>query len=326
MQPDVNPAPEAPPPHEPVMVVETLHYLAPRGGYFVDGTVGSGGHAAAILEADENNHLLGLDRDEEAVEAAGRRLARFGPRVRLEQCSYADLEAAVEASGWPVVNGILLDLGLSSPQLGSARGFSFRGDAPLDLRFDRRQARTASEILNTYPADALEQMFRDYGDLPRARRLALAICDRRRTRPWARTGELAELAEQVLGRATGRHLPAPTLVFQALRLEVNDELDHLRRGLAAAVRVLAPGGVIVTLSFHSGEDGICKNFFRHEAATCVCPPGLPVCCCGKVATLEVLTRKPLRPSAAEVAANSRAAPTKLRAARRLPPPPTGAGA
>jgi len=223
-----------------------------------------------------------------------------------------------EQLGWDRVDGVLLDVGISSMQVDTAqRGFSHRLDGPLDMRMDRRGPVTAATIVNTWSEDQLTDVFRRYGEERRARRVARAVVTQREEQPFSRTGELAELLKRVVGQRRGPTLPPATRCFQGLRIAVNRELEELEDGLAGALELLRPGGRLVVISFHSLEDRIVKHSFRHEAATCVCPPGLPVCVCGKSAALRILTRKPLRPSADEVTMNRRAASAKLRAAERL---------
>jgi 16S rRNA (cytosine1402-N4)-methyltransferase len=306
--------------HEPVLVEPVLELLQPRpGGHYLDGTVGGGGHAAALLTAAPDAHLLGLDQDDEALAAAAARLAPFGDRVTLRRARYSTMADVAHQLGWNQVDGILLDIGVSSHQINTPiRGFAHRFDGPLDMRMDRRQSLTASGLLNHTSEEELARIFRDYGEEPRARALAHAVAVRRREAPWERTGELAELAAAVCG-GHQRSLPGATRAFQALRIAVNDELGELERGLRAAHDLLAPGGRLAVISFHSLEDRLVKNFFRDAAAACLCPPGLPECRCGKVVTLHVVTRKPIFARPAELAANPRSAPARLRVAERLPP-------
>jgi 16S rRNA (cytosine1402-N4)-methyltransferase len=228
------------------------------------------------------------------------------------------MSAALAEVHWEHVDVVLLDIGVSSPQIDlPSRGFSFRHDGPLDMRMDRRDRLTAATILNTWDEMELTRVLSEFGEEPMARPLARAIVARRQERPWERTSELAELAERVVGRRSSRSLPPATRCFQALRLAVNDELGELARGLEAAVEVLAPAGRLAVIAFHSLEDRMVKQFLRYEALECVCPPDCPVCVCDKTARLRSLTRKPVVASAAEIARNPRAAPARLRAAERL---------
>jgi 16S rRNA (cytosine1402-N4)-methyltransferase len=306
--------------HEPVLLAEVLTHLAlPRVQRIVDGSVGLGGHAAALLQRLPEAELLGLDRDAEALAAAADVLREFGARVHLLHSRFSAMTAAVDELGWAgTVGAVLLDIGVSSLQIDTAaRGFSFRRDGPLDMRMDRDDRVTAAVILNTWSEADLARLFREYGEEPRARQAARAVVARRAERAWSYTGELAELLEQVVSRPGRRDRQAVSRCFQALRLAVNDELGELERGLQAAVEVLAPGGRLAVITFHSLEDRIAKQFIRQEALECVCPPSCPVCICGKVARLAPLTRKPISAGAAEVARNPRAAPARLRLAERL---------
>jgi len=311
------------PQHIPVLAEEVLQAFAglkqPR---LVDGTVGLGGHSAMLLEQVPGCEILGIDRDDTALQAAARRLEPYAGRVRLYRGPFSALADFVAETGWETVDGVLLDLGVSSPQIDTpARGFSHRFDGPLDMRMDRRLTETAATILNTESEEELADIFFCYGEERHARKVARAVVRRRQEKPWSRTEEFAELVEQIVGRA--KHGPPPaTRCFQALRIAVNDELNELDQALEAAVRLLAPGGRLAVISFHSLEDRIVKLFFRHEASTCTCPPDLPVCVCGKQATLRVLTRKPFVASAEERARNPRSAPAKLRVAEKLPPAET----
>jgi len=306
--------------HESVLLQEVLTVFregAPRQR-LLDGTVGGGGHAAALLDACPGAELLGIDRDADALAAAASALARFGERVHLMQGTFSEMAQCAKELGWKSVDGILLDLGVSSHQLDTAaRGFSHRADGPLDMRMDRRERRTASGLLNQASETELVRIFRDYGEEPSARALAREIVRRREERPWQRTSELTGLIEEITGRPYQRGLPAATRCFQALRIAVNDELGELERVLPVTVGLLARGGRLAVISFHSLEDRLVKNFLREQSALCLCPPGLPVCVCGQKATLRQLTRKPLRPEAAELERNRRAASARLRAAERL---------
>jgi len=305
--------------HISVMPTQVLHFLAIRDGKrYIDATVGAGGHAATILAAADCQ-LLGIDRDREALRLAGTRLAAYGTRATLQHGRFSAMAELVARQHWDKVDGVLLDVGVSSMQIDTGvRGFSYRQDAPLDMRMDQASATTAAELLNHLSVDDLTQLIRNYGDEPQARRIATAIVTRRRQKAWERTGELAELLEGFGKFQQGRRsLVTVMRVFQALRIAVNDELSELQAALQAALQLLRPGGRIVVISFHSLEDREVKHYFRNQAASCICPPGLPRCCCQWQATLQVLTRRPLRPDAAEIELNSRAAPARLRAAERL---------
>jgi len=310
--------------HQPVLAAVTVALLmAGRHGpcRVIDGTVGDGGHSSLILQTNTAAEVLGLDRDAEALVRARRNLAFAHERVRLVHDRFGRLAACANEQGWRSVDAVLLDLGVSSPQLDEPRrGFSHRRDGPLDMRMDRRSGTTASRILNSAPEAELMRIFREYGELREARALARAVVTRREYHPLLRTGELAELCAAICGRTARRSLPVATLCFQALRIAVNDELGELAAGLTAALDLLAPGGRLAVISFHSLEDRIVKQFIRHESATCICPPGLPACICNHQPRLRPVTRKPVTADDQELAANPRAACAKLRVAERLAPP------
>ena len=293
--------------------------LAPRPGKrFLDGTLGGGGHSEQILiDSSPDGQLLGLDRDDEALSAAGERLRRFERRWVARQASFADAREVLGEIGWQRVDGAILDLGLSSHQIDSAeRGFSFRSGVALDMRMDRRQSLDAREVVNSYPAEELARIFRDYGEEPRARRLAQAIVSERRSRPFEKAGDLARLIERIKGRGRREHHPA-TQVFQALRIAVNAELDHLERFLEAGYEILEPAGRMAIISFHSLEDRMVKTAFRKWSRACLCPPRILRCQCGWSQKVKLLTKKPVVPSSGEIEANPRARSAKLRAVERI---------
>ncbi len=308
--------------HIPVLPDEVIDGLqAERGGRFIDCTVGGGGHAGAILEASApDGVLLGLDLDPAALEMASDRLARFGDRAQFVHASFARLKEVVRAHGFAGerswVDGILFDLGLSSLQLADAeRGFSFMADGPLDMRFDPTSGDpTAADLVNKLSEEELADIFYHYGEERQSRRIAGAIVE---ARPLHTTGELAQVVEQAVGRRRGRLHPA-TLTFQALRIAVNEELNAIRSALPQAVELLAPGGRLAVIAFHSLEDRIVKRFMRRESKDCICPPELPICTCDHQATLNVITRKPIRPTEEEVAANPRSRSARLRVGARRP--------
>lgn len=304
------------PPHTSVLYQQVLAALQPeRGGQYIDGTLGAGGHAAGILERSApDGQLIGLDLDRRALEVARQRMAPYGDRVQLFNRSYAEMEQAASELGWDGVDGVLLDLGLSSMQLDEPeRGFSFRGEGPLDMRFDQSQGETASDLVNGLSQSELERILREYGEVHRAGRVARAIVD---ARPIHTTRQLADVVARAARSNGGRIHPA-TRTFQALRIAVNQELETLVQGLQAALRVLRPGGRLAVISFHSLEDRIVKQYFRQESSDCICPPMQPICTCGHSATIREITRKPISPDRAEREANPRSRSAKLRVAERL---------
>jgi 16S rRNA (cytosine1402-N4)-methyltransferase len=313
--------------HLPVLAEEVLAMLAPRSGSLqIDATLGGGGHTERILEAAKpDGRLLGLDADPAAIHRVDRRLrAQFGDRLVLRQANFRELASVAPEAGFDAVDGCLFDLGLSSFQLADTeRGFGFRAGGPLDMRFDTSRGVPAAELLATLDAAELTALFRRYGEEPRASRIARAIVEVRREAPITTAEELAALVERVAPpnprhvARSGRPTHPATRVFQALRIAVNEELEALQAGLAAAVDLLRPGGRLVVLSYHSLEDRIVKRFFAAERRGCVCPPELPVCVCGRNPRLRLLTRKSVTPTPEEVATNPRSRSARLRAAERL---------
>ena len=302
--------------HVPVLYQAVLDGLEVRpGGRYIDATVGGGGHSAGILASSApTGHLLALDRDPAAVAAARRRLFSWGARVSLVHSSFARLAEVARAREFIPVDGILIDLGLSSLQLSdAARGFAFTLDGPLDMRFDPTQdTPSAAELVNDLSPDDLATLFFRYGEEKQARRIARAIVAER---PLQTTGELAAVVERTVGRR-GRIHPA-TRTFQALRIAVNDELGALEAALPQALEVLCAGGRLAVISFHSLEDRQVKQFMRRESRDCICPPEAPACVCDHRAKLRLVSRKPIRPTEEEIASNPRARSAKLRVAERL---------
>ena len=300
------------------MLAEAIDGLAVGpGADCIDGTLGGAGHAEALLQASSpTGRLLGLDVDPEAIERGRERLAQFGERVVLVQTSFREIEAQAARHRFKGVRAILLDLGISSYQLAPERGFSFLAAGPLDMRLDPKASITAAEIVNEWPAEALADVIYRYGEEPRSRRIARAIVS---ARPLNTTTELAAVvARAVGGRPTDRRIHPATRVFQALRIEVNDELGTLEAALPQIVRMLGPGGRFAVIAFHSLEDRIVKRFIQQESRDCICPSVQSTCTCGHQATIKALTRKPIQASEAEVRRNPRSRSAKLRIAERLP--------
>jgi 16S rRNA (cytosine1402-N4)-methyltransferase len=302
--------------HDPVMLQEVIAALNVRpGGRYVDCTVDGGGHAEAILSAAEpGGSLLGIDADPLAIEMSRERLARFGSGVAIVEGNFRDLNQLCRERGFAPVNGILFDLGLSSHQLASARGFSFRVEAPLDMRFGPGEEPTASYWVNEASEEELADIIWRFGEERQSRRIARAIVA---GRPMGTTTELAKAVEQAVGRRPGSQIHPATKTFQALRIAVNQELASLAEALPWAHGLLGFGSRLVVISYHSLEDRIVKQFIARESRDCICPPSQPVCTCGHKATLKPVTRGALTPSREEIAANPRSRSAKLRAAERL---------
>jgi len=302
--------------HVSVLVREVIEFLKPEAGKcYLDGTLGGGGHTEQILiESSPDGMVLGLDRDDDALAAARDRLNHFGARLRTRQASFATAGEILAELNWRAVDGAILDLGVSSRHLDAPeRGFSFRRSGRLDMRMDRRQSLDAYEIVNGYSAAELERILKIYGEEPRARRIAAAIVA---ARPVETTGELAALIARAKGgRHSDRH-PA-TQSFQALRIAVNRELDHLERFLENGYELLAPGARLAVISFHSLEDRLVKSAFRKWSRSCLCPPRVPACTCGWSRKAKLLTVKPVLPTVAEIRSNPRARAAKLRVAERV---------
>ncbi len=308
-------------PHIPVLYQEALEGLALRGGgRYIDATIGDGGHAVGILAGSSpDGTLLGVDLDPEAVAGARSRLAQFGDRVRLVEGDFRDLSHYASDQGFDPCDGVLLDLGMSSAQLGRPdRGFSFREAGPLDMRFSPRTKTTASDLVNGLAEPELARILYRFGEEPKARAIARAIV---RQRPVKTTEQLAGI---VAGVVRDRRQHPARRVFQALRIVVNDELGALEAVLPQAVSLLRTGGRLVVIAFHSLEDRIVKRFMKREAQDCICEPELPVCVCSHRASLRILTRRPVRPGPREVARNPRARSGRLRVAARLPGATSGA--
>ena len=302
--------------HQPVLYQEIINALCPRpGGKYVDGTLGAGGHAWGLLFASEpDGKLLGLDIDPQAIQIAKNILASYGERVIILQDSYQTIRSHLNRLNWGGVDGIVLDLGLSSMQLDNPdKGFSFRLEGPLDMRFDPNNSISADFLVNHLSERELANIIYKYGEEPKANLIARAIVQ---SRPISTTTQLADLIARVAGRkSTGIH-PA-TRTFQALRIMVNQELDVLQNTLPHLTSCLNADGRLAVISFHSLEDRMVKVFFRQESRGCLCPPRQPVCTCNHTATIREITKKPIRPSDEEVRVNPRARSARLRVAERL---------
>ena len=306
--------------HIPVLRDEVLECLKPSpDGVYVDATVGLGGHSLAILEnSTPNGCVIGIDADAAALAIAQARLNAFPERHRLIHGNFAQMAALLAHHAIDAVDGILLDLGVSSFQLDTPeRGFSFRHPAPLDMRMDTRQSLTAMHVVNENTADALAAIFKRYGEERFARRIAQRIVQARQQGQITTTVQLAEIVTMAVPPRRAARIHPATRVFQALRIYVNAELENLATGLEAAISLLKPGGRLCVITFHSLEDRIVKRCFQREARACICQPKTPVCICGHRPSLQILTKKPVQPSADEVRRNPRARSAKLRAARKI---------
>jgi len=305
-----------PPTHIPVLLKETMEALAVQpGGRYIDCTLGAGGHAAAILEhSSPGGQLLGIDADPEAIKIARARLKAYSGSTLLINDNFANLQAICLKYDFFPVHSILFDLGLSSLQLnGNGRGFSFQHDAPLDMRLSPSQEVTAADIINTSPEAELAHLIRKYGEEGYSRQIAHRIVNQR---PIKTTLQLAQTIERAIGRRRGRIHPA-TKTFQALRIAVNHELEHLEAALKQAINLLGFEGRLVLISYHSLEDRIVKQFMRQESMGCICPPGTPTCICGHTVSLRLINKRVITPSLVEVQLNPRSRSAKLRAAERI---------
>ena len=302
--------------HLPVMVSEVLMALPDtHGGSFIDCNLGHGGHAEAILRSSHGVRLLGIDLDDDALTEARTRLSKWSAQLTTHHGNFADVAEIAENYHFERCSGVLFDLGVSSAQLDTPdRGFSFRYDSKLDMRFDAAAGLTAYDIVNRWPQSRLEEIIKGLGEEPRAGRVARAIVKNRRIDS---TLQLAEIVTRALNwPARSRQHPA-TRTFQAIRMAVNGEVENLQRGLASALRSLGKGGRLVVISYHSIEDRLVKNFIRDQAAICVCPPMLPECQCNRTPTLQPISNRVIKPSMSEVRTNPRARSAKMRVARKL---------
>jgi 16S rRNA (cytosine1402-N4)-methyltransferase len=306
-------------PHHPVLLRETIEFLAvERGGLFVDCTIGLGGHSEAILQTRFDAQVLGIDRDEEALELARKRLAKFGGRFRAVHADFRELTRVLATAKVEAVRGILADLGVSSLQLDSpSRGFSFRHEAPLDMRLDQSSGETAAELLGRLSEVEIARLIFEYGEERHSRRIARRIVGRREVgQPIQTTTELAALVERAIGGKQRRIHPA-TRTFQALRIAVNRELEGLDRFVVDAIDSLEPHGRLAVISFHSLEDRIIKRTLLKLSGRCQCPPRTPQCSCGARKAIEIMTRRPVTPNQIEIDENPRARSAKLRVAAKL---------
>jgi 16S rRNA (cytosine1402-N4)-methyltransferase len=306
--------------HESVMRNEVLHYLnVHMEGVIVDGTLGDGGHTEFILKNTAPEiRVLAIDRDSSAIERASERLSPFRGRVTLAHGNLGDIKELAAENGITSVVGVLMDLGVSSPQLDTAgRGFSIQHDGPLDMRMDSSQKTSAADLLIKLSDAELASIIKDYGEERYAKRVVRAIRREQEERPITTTGQLSRIVARVVKSSRHSRIHPATRTFQALRIAVNDELEQLKTALAGMMGLLHSTARVAVISFHSLEDRIVKTFFRDEEKGCSCPPKIPICVCGRMPALKILTRKPLVPSEEEVAQNPRSCSAKLRVAERI---------
>ena len=307
--------------HIPVLFHEIMDIMAPKAGeVFVDCTLGGGGHSRGFLERmGDDGRLIGIDQDTNALKAAQDNLAEFGDRVTYVHSNYNNLDEILNQYAPDGVDGILFDIGVSSHQLDEKdRGFSYMQDAPLDMRMDQSRKFSAGDVVNTYSEDELHRIIKEYGEERWAKRIAKFIVDFRKDKPVDTTGELVDIIKRAIpkgAREEGSHPAKRT--FQAIRIEVNDELGVLTRTISVAAKHLKKGGRLGIISFHSLEDRIVKEQFRYLASDCICPPELPFCQCDKVSEVKILTRKPVTATEEELAANSRSKSAKFRAVEKI---------
>ena len=302
--------------HKSVLLKETIDGLKIKpDGIYVDGTLGGGGHASEVARRlSDKGSIIGIDQDAAAIEAAGIRLKDFGEKVTIVRSNYCDMKSQLGKLGIDKVDGIVLDLGVSSYQLDTAeRGFSYREDAPLDMRMDRRQKMTARDIVNDYEERELYRVIRDYGEDKFAKNIAKHIVAARQKAPIETTGQLTEIICASIPMKFQKKSGHPAKrTFQAIRIELNQELEVLKNSLDAMIDLLNPGGRLCIITFHSLEDRIVKSAFRKNENPCTCPSDFPVCVCGKISKGSIITRKPILPSKEEMEENSRAKSAKLR--------------
>lgn len=304
------------PPHIPVLYHEIINALAPfSGGLYIDGTLGAGGHAWGILHTSSpNGKLLGIDLDSQALAIAHQRLSLFKDRAFIRQGSYTEMQNFAKELGWDFIDGIILDLGVSSIQLDTKdRGFSFQVDAPLDMRFGDKNTTTAADIVNSYSEKELADILWQYGEEKYSRKIARWICE---NRPIKTTTELANLVVRAYGKQPSQIHPA-TKTFQAIRISVNQEMQAIEKVVPLAIELLKPGGRLAVISFHSLEDRIVKTIFRQESKNCICPPTQPICTCNHQAKIKEINKKPIEATQEEKSENPRSRSAKLRVAEKL---------
>ncbi len=306
--------------HFSVLLSECIESLDIKpDGTYIDGTCGGAGHSSKIAERLEDGLLIAVDQDEDAIRVINERLSPFGERVKIVRDNFSNIKSICESMGVESIDGLLLDLGVSSYQLDTAeRGFSYMADAPLDMRMDNRALRSAYNVINEYSADELKRIIYDFGEERFAPKIVSGIVNARERAPITTTGELADIIKKSIPSFARREeLSSVKRVFQAVRIEVNRELDVIAPTITDAVNMLKPGGRVVIITFHSLEDRIVKQTFASLAGGCTCPKDFPVCVCGNKPKIKILTKKPILPSSEELAVNSRSKSAKLRVAERI---------
>jgi 16S rRNA (cytosine1402-N4)-methyltransferase len=309
-------------PHIPVLLKETMVYVGAESGVkFIDATAGGGGHSKAIVKINPRAQVLALDVDAESLNRLSQELSEEGlsGRIKLVRSNYKQAPQAAAENGFEKVSGIILDLGFSSLQMDDPqRGLSFQAQGPLDMRFDRTQVLDAAQVINNYPEPQLAEIFKKYGEESYAKKIAKEISIQRKIDPFVNTSQVFDVIQRALPKPI-KHKAADAArrIFQAVRIEVNRELENLQQALPEMVKLLEPGGRLVVISFHSLEDRIVKNFFSEMARGCVCPPDFPQCACGKNPVMKILTKKPVTAQETELSKNPRSKPAKLRAAAKI---------
>ncbi|WP_319370360.1 16S rRNA (cytosine(1402)-N(4))-methyltransferase RsmH [uncultured Ilyobacter sp.] len=304
--------------HIPVLYRETIENLVKdENGVYLDCTLGGGGHSEGILKAlSENGKLISIDQDQQALDFAGERLGKYGKKWESYKDNFENLDMVLYLAGYDKIDGILMDIGVSSTQLDDPeRGFSYRFDTRLDMRMNKNAKVSAYEVVNEYEEGRLSKIIYDYGEERHARKIARLICEIREEKPIETTGDLVDIIKRAYKGKSPKHPAMKT--FQAIRIEVNRELDVLERAIEKAVNVLKPGGRLAIITFHSLEDRMVKNKFKEMSVDCICPPELPVCRCDNKAKVKIITRKPITPKEDELKFNNRARSSKLRVVERL---------
>ncbi len=306
--------------HIPVLHKEVIEYanITNDNMIAIDGTLGYGGHSERLLKLNDSLTILGIDRDTDALSYATERLSFAGEKFIPKQGSFSKMEEIAKSANIDKVDLVILDLGISSAQIDNpARGFAHRMNGPLDMRMDKTSEKTASRVLNSRSFEGLAEIFKKYGEIRSSKKLASAIVEYRENHHLSTTAELKGICEDLFGVARPGKLPTATLCFQALRIEVNDEIKEIEKGIVEAMNILKKDGRLIVISFHSLEDRIVKQYFKQESVSCICPPGMPICTCGHKKQLKILTKKPIVATKEELQYNKRATCAKMRVAQKI---------